>query len=203
MVKYMSRNEDNKSDEGGSLIGGALSMLSQYEANLEGDEFSKNNPSDKFVSDLKMNEADKKSLNDLGSSLVGGSRVGGSLAHSHKARKHVLHLTPLAFHHLTETARHIHKNFHKGSMSKTHKGDMDFTTKKGDKDFHRDGHDIMEKNAPYHGGALQDISNAKSQHHLACMLARDHEIEGRAGGSFWDTLGNVAKTVGPLAALML
>jgi hypothetical protein len=29
----------------------------------------------------------------------------------------------------------------KGSMSKTHKGDMDYTTKKGDKYFHRGGHD--------------------------------------------------------------
>lgn len=29
----------------------------------------------------------------------------------------------------------------KGSKSKTHKGDMDYTTKKGDKDFHRMGHD--------------------------------------------------------------
>jgi len=29
----------------------------------------------------------------------------------------------------------------KGSKSKTHKGDMDFTTKKGDMDFHRGGHD--------------------------------------------------------------
>jgi hypothetical protein len=29
----------------------------------------------------------------------------------------------------------------KGSKSKTHKGDMDYTTKKGDMDFHRGGHD--------------------------------------------------------------
>jgi hypothetical protein len=29
----------------------------------------------------------------------------------------------------------------KGSKSKTHKGDMDYTTKKGNKDFHRGGHD--------------------------------------------------------------
>lgn len=201
MVKYMSRNEDSKMDEGSSLVGGALNMLSQYEANVDGDEYSAKNPSEKFESALKMNDADKKSLKDLGSSLVGGSLTG--LVASHLARKAVLHLTPIAFHHLTETARHIHRKFHKGSMSKTHKGDMDFTTKKGDKDFHRDGHDIMEKNGPYHGGALHDISMAKSQHHLACMLARDHEIEGRAGGNFWDTLGNVAKTVGPLAALML
>lgn len=32
--------------------------------------------------------------------------------------------------------------FHMGSMSKTHPGDLDFTTKKGDKVFHRKGHNI-------------------------------------------------------------
>ena len=32
--------------------------------------------------------------------------------------------------------------FHLGSMSKTHPGDLDFTTKKGDKVFHRKGHNI-------------------------------------------------------------
>jgi len=34
-------------------------------------------------------------------------------------------------------------SFKKGSMSKTHKGDLDFTTKMGDKDFHRGGHDEL------------------------------------------------------------
>jgi hypothetical protein len=33
----------------------------------------------------------------------------------------------------------------KGARSKTHKGRLDYTTKKGDKDFHRKGHD--EKHA--------------------------------------------------------
>lgn len=210
MVNYKSRDDMNKnhSEEGASLIGGALDMLSQYEANMSGDEYSSKNPSDKFKSALTLTDADNKSLKDLGGSLIGGSRVGGSsvggsLEHSHKARNHALLLTPRAFHHLTETARHIHHHYHKGSMSKTHKGDMDFTTKKGDKDFHRGGQDIVEKNAPYHGGALHDIMSAKSPHHLALMLARDHDMEGTVGGNFWDTLGSVAKTVGPLAALML
>jgi hypothetical protein len=36
----------------------------------------------------------------------------------------------------------IGNGFHMGSMSKTHPGDMDFTTKKGDKVFHRKGHNI-------------------------------------------------------------
>jgi hypothetical protein len=31
---------------------------------------------------------------------------------------------------------------HMGAMSKTHPGDLDFTTKKGDKVFHRKGHNI-------------------------------------------------------------
>jgi hypothetical protein len=35
----------------------------------------------------------------------------------------------------------VGKGMKKGDKSKTHKGDMDFTTKKGNKDFHRGGHD--------------------------------------------------------------
>lgn len=35
--------------------------------------------------------------------------------------------------------------FKKGSASKTIKGDMDFTTKLGDKVFHQDGHFINKK----------------------------------------------------------
>ena len=38
---------------------------------------------------------------------------------------------------------------HKGSKSKTHKGDHDFTTKKGSKDFHEDGKDVKKKRKPY------------------------------------------------------
>lgn len=38
---------------------------------------------------------------------------------------------------------HIYgSGFHMGSMSKTHLGDLDFTTKRGDKVFHRKGHNI-------------------------------------------------------------
>ena len=37
----------------------------------------------------------------------------------------------------------------KGSASKTHKGDKNFTTKKGDKDFHREGKDVKEKKKPF------------------------------------------------------
>ena len=37
----------------------------------------------------------------------------------------------------------------KGSKSKTRKGDLDYTTKRGDKDFHRKGHDEKEKRRPF------------------------------------------------------
>ena len=37
----------------------------------------------------------------------------------------------------------------KGDKSKTHKGDLDYTTKRGDKDFHQKGHDVKKKRRPY------------------------------------------------------
>jgi hypothetical protein len=37
----------------------------------------------------------------------------------------------------------------KGAKSKTHPGDKDYTTKKGDKDFHRDGKDVKKKRKPF------------------------------------------------------
>jgi hypothetical protein len=37
----------------------------------------------------------------------------------------------------------------KGDKSKTHKGDKDYTTKKGDKDFHEKGHDEKKKKKPF------------------------------------------------------
>jgi len=40
--------------------------------------------------------------------------------------------------------------------SKTHKGDLDFTTKRGDKVFHRDGHFIKTFGRPFkHKGGVQ------------------------------------------------
>ncbi len=38
----------------------------------------------------------------------------------------------------------------KGAMSKTHKGEKDYTTKKSSKDFHRDHHDIVLSRRPFH-----------------------------------------------------
>jgi len=50
------------------------------------------------------------------------------------------------------TVKHRHHHFKVGgygTKSKTHKGDMNFTTKRGDKDFHRSRHDVKKKRAPY------------------------------------------------------
>lgn len=41
----------------------------------------------------------------------------------------------------------------KGAKSKTHKGDMDYTTKRGDKDFHEKGHDVKKKRDPFKKGS--------------------------------------------------
>jgi len=37
----------------------------------------------------------------------------------------------------------------KGSKSKTRPGDLDYTTKKGDKDFHEGGKDVKKKRKPF------------------------------------------------------
>ena len=37
----------------------------------------------------------------------------------------------------------------KGDKSKTRPGDKDYTTKRGNKDFHRGGHDVKRKRRPY------------------------------------------------------
>jgi len=41
------------------------------------------------------------------------------------------------------------RGFRGGMKSLTHKGDLDFTTKKGDKVFHRDGHFVAMPFRPY------------------------------------------------------
>jgi hypothetical protein len=40
----------------------------------------------------------------------------------------------------------------KGQKSRTRKGELDFTTKKPDKDFHQKGHDIKKKRKPFTTG---------------------------------------------------
>ncbi len=47
------------------------------------------------------------------------------------------------------TAKPKAKAGHKGAKSKTHKGDKDYTTKRGDKDFHRKGKDVKAKRKPF------------------------------------------------------
>ena len=208
MPNYQSRvNNSNDTD---SLIGGALNMLSQYEANVGGDQYSAKNPSSKFLDQQSI-----QSLNNLGNvaTATGGSLIHGGAADHLKGGKHmkvahaVLSLTPHAFHALKHTAHGIRHHFGKGSVSKTHKGDLDFTTKRGDKDFHRGGHDEKEGRHPFDkisGGALEmgavnDLCMAKGRQHLADMVAKDHELK---GGDFLDTLGNVAKTVAPFLAFL-
>ena len=46
----------------------------------------------------------------------------------------------------------------KGDKSKTHRGRLDYTTKRGDKDFHRGGHDVKRKRRPYTGRTKSSVS---------------------------------------------
>lgn len=43
-------------------------------------------------------------------------------------------------------------SYHKGSLSKTHPGDYDFTTKKGNKVFHQMNHYVRKSRKPYTKG---------------------------------------------------
>lgn len=187
MPNYKSREDDL----GGSLVGGAMDLLNQYEANVSGDQYSEKNPSDEY----------KKQMENT--VLTGGdldSLKGVKNAKNHlEAVKAVHKLTPMAHHMLVRTAGAV-KHFHKGSMSKTHPGDMDFTTKKGDKDFHEKGHDIVRSRTPFHMGVITDIQQSKSPHHLASMIHKDKDM---GGGGFLDDLGKVAGIVAPFAPLLI
>ena len=92
----------------------------------------------------------------------------------------------------------------------SHHGELDFTTKMGDKDFHRGGHNERDDGSPFHvaiqklknhmnGGSLEmgavdDIANAKGRQHLSDMVVNDHELK---GGNFLSTLGHIATTILP------
>lgn len=181
-------NYQSRSEEGGAMVGGAMDILSQYEANAEGDPYSAKNPSNAF-----LGPDDKKSLDEL-------AKATGAGLHTDVVKK-VLHLTPVAHHSLVKVA----KGFHKGSASKTHAGEEDFTTKRGDKDFHEAGHDIRRRGGPYADHILRDIASSKDPHHLARMVDKDKELAGGAmvGGDFLGTLGNVASTVGKFLPFLL
>lgn len=102
MVNYKSSHND---EEGASLIGGALDMLDQYEANRSGDEFSAKNPSQNF-----LNEEQQNQLKSVGGSLIGGSKIGGSLIGGSKIGgilENVMKLAPKAHHALTMLAPHM------------------------------------------------------------------------------------------------
>ena len=61
---------------------------------------------------------------------------------------------------MAETRKCGYGGYRKGSRSKTHKGRKDFTTKKGDKVFHRRGKYVRKSRKPYHkkrGGNLPPI----------------------------------------------
>jgi len=221
MVQYKSRHNDNDK-EMDDVVGGALGMLSQYDALAAGDEFSQKNPTDDFLN------APMGQLKDLHKALGGGS-LKDRMPKKKDVMKAVGMLSPVAIHLLKKGARHVvDTKLKKGSMehmgadavlklaggdlmdkgdpSKTRKGDEDFTTKKGDKDFHRDGH--LEH---YAGGALtsdqmgalDDISKVKDTNHLLNMVDKDYELSSMGGGSFLDDLGKVASIAGTVAPFLL
>ena len=53
--------------------------------------------------------------------------------------------------------------FHKRSLSKTHPGDMDFTTKKGNVDFYRSGHNVKKSYKPFsfHKGSMSKTKKGR------------------------------------------
>ena len=58
----------------------------------------------------------------------------------------------------------------KGTKSKTRKGDMDFTTKKGDKVFHRKGKDVKVKGkTPYQKFVSKHRKAGKSMKEIGVM----------------------------------
>jgi hypothetical protein len=57
----------------------------------------------------------------------------------------------------------------KGMKSKTHKGDMDYTTKKGDKDFHQKDKDVKKKRSPYQAFVSKHRKAGKSMKEIGAM----------------------------------
>lgn len=69
---------------------------------------------------------------------TGGGRRGRHRTRKHRSRRH-------------HGRRHKRRSrrYGLGSKSKTHRGDMDFTTKRGNKDFHHRHHDVKKSRRPY------------------------------------------------------
>jgi len=51
----------------------------------------------------------------------------------------------------------------KGSASKTHKGDKDYTTKRGDKDYHQAGKDVKKSTKPFTGKKKRKVRSDKGK----------------------------------------
>jgi len=69
------------------------------------------------------------------------------MACSEKQRKHLVKAR--ACRKCFTTRKHKHLGSKRGAPSKTHPGDKDYTTKKGDKDFHRKRKLVVRKRKPY------------------------------------------------------
>jgi hypothetical protein len=67
-----------------------------------------------------------------------------------QARKHTKKMTPIDFG--VDPDEISGNGFRKGTPSSTHIGDLDYTTKKGNLDFHQGGHDVKKSYQPYESG---------------------------------------------------
>lgn len=72
-----------------------------------------------------------------------GAQHAGGRRRRHRTRKHGSRR-----HHGRRHKRRS-RRYGKGSKSKTRHGDMDFTTKRGNKDFHRRHHDVKKSRRPF------------------------------------------------------
>lgn len=93
----------------------------------------------------------------------------------------------------------------KGDPSKTHPGDMDYTTKKGDKDYHEGGHDEQKKKRPFSTMTDEERRQWKMQygdHSLLDMVKAGHSDPGTpknplpAGGRIQSCLDRIDKLKG-------
>ena len=93
----------------------------------------------------------------------------------------------------------------KGDPSKTHPGDMDYTTKKGDKDYHEGGHDEQKKKRPFSTMTDEERRQWKMQygdHSLLDMVKAGHSDPGTpknplpAGGRIQKCLDRIHKLKG-------
>ena len=160
---------------GGSILGGALdSMLNEY------DGLSQN------AALAKGDEYSSKNPTDAYSKMMGEKAKGGNLKQlknagnmkSNDVAGVIGNMSNCEHHLIVETAKHILKG---GSVL----GGQQFLS-----------------------GAVRDIASTKSPSHLMSMVINDHHMkkgEGGSviGGSFLDTLGDVAKGVAPFLPFIL